>query len=486
MMNDREFDRMLEEELELLPLPDQEAAAVNPWEKAMGQIVWGLGLTTLTLNHWYLNYLLPAIGMVLLLLGHRTLRKENRWFGWAWYLTAAEAARMFITFTLQATRFDWANLLVWQLVWAALHMAELFCLWQGIRQVRRKADQPDKAGAVVALMVWSGVILIVAWMGGSGWILLLPLLAAYIAILVSLGKLTHLLDGAGYCVTAAPVRMPDRIVGGAYLVSLALCIAGCLSAFGHYPMDWQQRGERWQGDTAAIRENLAELGFPSDLLADLSEEELLRCEGAVYVDWESDDRSDSAWDVKGKEPETLLVAVTLPEGRYRLFQAFRWTEDPSVRGMDCIELWPPEDGRSDGDIRWEDIGGQLFCELEGRTYGSPYHSLEETTASYDSMFFGWTEQRAIYGTFSFPVSGENCRGYVAYDLGLEESYWEDWPEGVVKDHHYAWLNYTYQKSWLNYPMTTGLEYRLSGGLRNHMFDRAQYQLEAYVRLNNKP
>lgn len=482
-MDDREFDLMLEEELELLPLPDQEAAAVNPWEKAMGQIVWGLALTTITINHWYLNYLLPAVGMMLLLLGHRTLRQENKWFAWAWYLTAAESARMFITYTLQATRFELNTLLGWQLAWAALHMAELFCLWQGIRQVRRKAGQPDQAGAVAALMVWSGIILAVALLGGNGWVILLPLLVAYIAIFYNLGKLTRLLDGAGYCITAAPVRVPNWAVAGVYLTSLALCIGGCLFAFGHYPMDWQQVEDNWQGDTAAIRENLAELGFPADLLADLPEEELLRCQGATYVDWEEYSRSHTTWEVKGKEPEVLLVAVTLPEGRYRLFQAFRWTQDPSVRGMDCIELWPPDDGY--GEIRWEDITGQLFCEMDGRTSSAPYHSLEEVRATYNSVFFGWTDQRGIYGAFSFPLGGENCRGYVAYDLGLEDSYWVNWPEGVVKDNHYAWLNYTHQKSWLNYPMTTGLDYRLGGGLRNRTFDRAQYQLKAWVRIDNR-
>ena len=71
------------------------------------------------------------------------------------------------------------------------------------------------------------------------------------------------------------------------------------------------------------------------------------------------------------------------------------------------------------------------------------------------------------------------------DLGLEDSYWQDWPEDVVEDHHYAWINYTHQKSWFNYPMTTGLDYRLKGGLRNSVFDRAQYQLETWVRVDNR-
>ena len=62
MGDDREFDRMLEEELTALPPTDEMARAVTPWRRAMGRVVWGTGLTTLTLDFWYLNYLLPAAG----------------------------------------------------------------------------------------------------------------------------------------------------------------------------------------------------------------------------------------------------------------------------------------------------------------------------------------------------------------------------------------------------------------------------------------
>ena len=41
MGDDREFDRMLEEELTALPLPDDTVAEVNPWRRAMVRIVWG-------------------------------------------------------------------------------------------------------------------------------------------------------------------------------------------------------------------------------------------------------------------------------------------------------------------------------------------------------------------------------------------------------------------------------------------------------------
>ena len=57
-------------------LPDK-AAAVTPWKRAMGRVLAGTALTALGTNLWGLNYLLPGIGLVLMLLGFRLLRREK-------------------------------------------------------------------------------------------------------------------------------------------------------------------------------------------------------------------------------------------------------------------------------------------------------------------------------------------------------------------------------------------------------------------------
>ena len=56
-------------------LPDK--AAVTPWKRAMGRVLAGMALTALGTNLWGLNYLLPGIGLVLMLLGFRLLRREE-------------------------------------------------------------------------------------------------------------------------------------------------------------------------------------------------------------------------------------------------------------------------------------------------------------------------------------------------------------------------------------------------------------------------
>ena len=60
-MNDREFDALLESAAPELP-PDDVARDVTPWRRAIGNILGGSALCSITLNFLTLNYLLPAIG----------------------------------------------------------------------------------------------------------------------------------------------------------------------------------------------------------------------------------------------------------------------------------------------------------------------------------------------------------------------------------------------------------------------------------------
>ena len=78
-MNERDFETMLEKSVLDFP-PDDVVEDVTPWRKAMSRVLIGMALCAITLNFWCLNYILPAVGMVLSLLGFRSLWRENKWF----------------------------------------------------------------------------------------------------------------------------------------------------------------------------------------------------------------------------------------------------------------------------------------------------------------------------------------------------------------------------------------------------------------------
>ncbi len=101
-MNEKDFETMLEKSVLDFP-PDDVVEDVTPWRKAMSRVLIGMALCAITLNFWCLNYILPAVGMVLSLLGFRTLRRENKWFRNCFIITVIRAAYFFPMLILNTT-----------------------------------------------------------------------------------------------------------------------------------------------------------------------------------------------------------------------------------------------------------------------------------------------------------------------------------------------------------------------------------------------
>ena len=67
------------------------------WQQTYENILVGMGMCVITLNFLLLNYILPSIGILMIFLGLRRLRRENRWFRSAY---AMSGIRLFLTIFL--------------------------------------------------------------------------------------------------------------------------------------------------------------------------------------------------------------------------------------------------------------------------------------------------------------------------------------------------------------------------------------------------
>ena len=138
-MRTDDFDRHIMEELS--QIPPAELPRFTPWRPAMDRIVVATALLTFRFQFFYLQYLLPLLGAVLVYLGYRSLRLENRWFRLGWLLSALLLASHMALDVLAATpvmamlaaspAVD--GTLTWLLQGASLLM--LLALWRGTRAV---------------------------------------------------------------------------------------------------------------------------------------------------------------------------------------------------------------------------------------------------------------------------------------------------------------------------------------------------------------
>ena len=283
-MNDREFDALLESAAPELP-PDDVARDVTPWRRAIGNILGGSAMCSITLNFFCLNYLLPTIGVILQLLGFRPLRRENGWFRACWLLAVLRAALFLPCIVLNATIYSnavYASSVGTALTYAmlAVQMLLFFCFWQALRAMQKKAGTGGGAAPAAALLIWYAAVLTLAYVQYSGLLLGLAMLGCYILILRSLFRLSREMEESGYALTPAPVHLSDEMLVRAIAALLAVGIACGYLFFGSYRMDWQPKSDSLSAEAVEIRAQLLALGYPEDALNDLSEDDLLACRGA--------------------------------------------------------------------------------------------------------------------------------------------------------------------------------------------------------------
>ena len=453
MRDDLRFDQLLREDAAGLP---PAMAVVNPWRDAMDLVLWGIGLTTITLNFLYLALILPLLGAILMVLGFRTLRRENRALRACYGLSIVLAVMRSLNVVLPALPVDTG--VVTGYVIAALTLALYVCLWRGMVGVSRAAGaEKPTAPAAGALVNFYVALFLLAMLQLQGWLAVLPLLVVYLVILRNLVKLSRSLADMGYTIHAAPVRLPSAAVLWGYLGATLAALLLALFLCQRLPMDWQARDDAPQD--VAVRAQLLELGFPQQVLDDLTAEEVARMSGAVKVYTEEDplygetyqlyetedpveEDAHPGWVLDGwynrsdgrmcyryrvyEAPQSVMthIAVELPEQygekRYWLLHYLDYTLPLlEPRYTEMLEVWKVEQ-MSEGWRSGSVCEGRLLCDRDGQALTADLYELTGN-ADWSSDFFGTSfAQSTITARWTQPAHGENVRLYVLYDAFRQE------------------------------------------------------------------
>ncbi|SMP54748.1 hypothetical protein [Anoxynatronum buryatiense] len=490
-MNERDFDDNNESETSDAVV-EQKRQAATPWRRAMDRTITGMALSVITLSFLALDYLLPTIGIILLLLGFGTLRSVNGWFKSGWVLTLLRAVFFFFTLILNATIYQRA--VYDSAIGSALNMVNLgvqflmiFCLWGGIKAVRKKADASHHNGSAGALLVWYILFILLAWVRYHGIVIGLGMIAGYILIIRSLYRLSEELEEPDDAVKKSRVTLSDRHLVRALVAVLAVGIICGYAFFGRYRMNWQAEETAQSTTVTEVKADLLALGYPPAALEDLSHEDLMACQEALRVVAQTHEEPvnqghevrevegnatyiTTAYDVK--ELRLTNVAVELPGEipRWKIFHHFRWTVNPGFAGTEALQIWPAY-RNNEGWAAAGEMTGRVLYDANGTVYTAPFHSLAAESYTSDGFFWGEQDVTDIFATFSMPGKGEGQRGYVAY--GIEEV-----KEGWMVN---AWVNYTHQKSRFQYPVLTAEEKRKASGWNDaHPFITVQNALQFFI------
>lgn len=458
MTDDIRFDRDMQTLLEQLPEEQLPADRVTPWRQAMRCVLWGIGLTSITLNFWNLQHLLPMVGSILLVLGFRTLRQENGCLRSCWRLSI----------TLAALRGGYAvvmgivlsRLVPWletAIAWTLGILFWLVCLglWWGMREIGRKAGQEKpSAKAAGALVLWYGALILTGLLGqtlqgAALWLLL----ALYIIILRQLTRLTRALDNCGYAVEAAPVRLDGRWLAGGYLVLVLAAVLLGQALGQRLPMDYRPRQEPSQ-TAQAVRDRLEGLNLPRELLDDLSDEDVLSLSGVTQTVWMQEPVKKP---LSGRTIQFWRAALLTPgddgPDRWAILTYFRYEGDSCSGDTDGLWLVPhyPYDAYVE-----EALSGYILYDGPEGAMAAPMQSLvRQEQAQYTDWL--WPDIPSSVGLYLFaewslPRKGENIRGYLLY--------WRETVPPMEGDAvHMMDQPYLHRQMIWHYPYATALDQR---------------------------
>lgn len=463
-MDEQDFDALLSRSLPELP-PEDIVARTVPGKKALNRILVGYFLSTFTINGLGLNLILPVIGQILMLLGFRALQHENRWFSACYVFAVLQAFLRFGKLILDTTIFDLpfedpqsaANAFYIALaLQVLLTVVSLLCFWRGLRTVQKACRIRSKAIGVLALLVWNLLFCAMALLQMRGQFFggytLLFLLVSLIIILWMIARQAKALDATGYVLQPAPLRLSDRTLT---LIILGILAIGCTCGhlfFSSYDMDWQTVYSTESAATSETKSQLAALGFPEDILDDLTPEDLARCHGAeqVVVDARTLNSENPTFDNGDYDIRLTNVIVLVPgeTPHVVLFNHFSWLSIPKFYGTAALnilptyevsaELWRLEDGPT-GRILYDD-GDDSFV--------ADYHSIEMRTVT-SNLFRNVAPSPSLYASFIFPNQGTRQRGYITYTIAPRAIL----PEGY-RQAGYSQMTYMHQKKRFLYPAET--------------------------------
>lgn len=435
----------------------------SKWEKSMNRILIGITLTAITLNFWCLNYILPAIGTTLQLLGFRTLRYENNGFRACFIISVIRSIYFFPSLILNTTILQSAGYLtqitsVMTFINVVLLFVEYICLWHGFIDAKQKAGLPAHAGGAAALIVWHVLMSLLALLQYSGLIIACAMFIGYIFIIRHLYRLSSEINAAGYTAQSVPVKVTNRCIVIS-LTSFLLIGFACGYAFGgSYPMEWTELHVDEHLEVKEIKSQLLHLGFPEDILNDLSAEDIAACAGAVQVI--VDPANHTVSETEEFHSTGVGVKISDAHDRWMIFHHFLWTASPDFYGTEAISLRPAN--YDIAEIWYDDVSvtGRVLYDKNSKTFVADYYSLGSRNYTSNTIFRSEQHNSDVFAAFSIPRSSTNQRGYVSYTL-------DKTPDCTTNSQ----FQYTHQKSWLQYPVMTAMENRMiNGGYGSNAFE----------------
>lgn len=422
---DYNFDQQMIDRLSYMIPPEEEIRKTNPWSKPIGYITWGFILTTWHLSFIYLQYILPTIGVILIFLGFRCLRNENKYFKIAWILSILKLVLHLgdlISVSTPLNIVDYPELTIGTVMFP-FQIAMFLVFRAALKGTYNKAGRLMKADPLLGASWWTTAAFLIALSPlSNSWLIFIPMMICYILIVRSLFRIGYQLDDTGYVLTNSSVRISNRTFGRTYFLIALMTVIMCSVFYNHLKLEPQEYS---LPETIEARQHLLDMGFPAEALQYLGDQDVILLNSAVNIESFSKVLMFDARKVEHREisegytyitytyepgkrnMENTTIFIETPENVVYVMQYFKWLGGNPV-WQDGI-LISGETKANDKEI----ISSSLFYNKKGTEYIANFPRLVCDRITQNTMF-GMDYSVMIVGALSYPFDSKDQGGYVLY------------------------------------------------------------------------
>ncbi len=432
-------------------IPSEVVTIINPWRKPLNNITWGFILSLFTLNFAYLQYILPTIGIILIYLGFRSLRNENKWFRIcliysSFYLLLYPVLVLFDISPLWND--DYSVML--GIILTIFRIIFFLIFRYAIRMVFCKAGQKQKGDPLLWAAIWMSIVLIIGLVGTTNSLLIfIPVILCYIIIFGSLFQVGKSLDDTGYRLKNAPIKVEDSVVTLGYILFITVFIVLTCIFSNHLVVKGVEYEKPAMNST---RELLIQKGFPKDELQYLGNEDVNRLSDVENIktvqetiDFKNDNSLDFAYFSDKKLKVVDIFIRTKSDDQY-VMSYFEWMKGKAY-WQDAIEILPDSNAK-----QLNLISSGLVYNKKGKSYHAPFPRIYCGNELIQSFVRSYNHLQ-IYGALNYPYGSMYQRGYVLYHYKVEKE-----PFAI-----FTLLNYVHNPHPINLPYVKTEEKLLKDG-----------------------
>ncbi|MCM1364815.1 MAG: hypothetical protein NC122_09450 [Faecalibacterium sp.] len=453
-MDDNRFDDFLAD-----VVSDESVAvkvpAVNPWKTCIQLISIGLLMMMFTLNYLGLNYILPAIGSIMIYCGVRVLKNENKLFHSSWVLSLIHVSYTLFILVAYATPLVerlGLYLTVLSSVWLT---ALLFSLHFGFMEVFKKAEISHKHTPFLFAALWELVmfVMVLIGVGDLPFYIAIPFIVIIILIIRSMYKLKEILPKVGYDFLLSEPRVSNKTTMIVYCTACAVLTFSMIFVFNHTV------GEAVDlkiDNTLEQRQTLIDMGFPKDILSDVTDEDIklmsdcksILVSGENYEpeymyeqesgEWMSDEElgiDNDLDDTVSEDPVTFCRVYLQTDATIIVLQYFNFVDEHPRKDVRFYNWFG-----TGSTYLINTLSGKLIYDKNGKTMVS--EMIDYMNLHYNGKPIRVGEQE-LTGLICYPFGADKERGYIIYEFDKTE-----------EEFFMSCFNYYLEPFRINYPYSS--------------------------------